>query len=183
MRWRKIILPMLALAFCGEAANAQSKAATKTAAAKSKASPVKPAQFTATSTVKSGAVKSASAKASNTKAAPGKYAQTPSLNAAAQRRNRAPARTRPLSTWRAAQMAPTPDRYREIQQALVDKGYFQSTPDGTWGTDSIDALKRFQKDQKLDVDGKLGSLSIMALGLGPRRGTAVAESAPPSEIR
>ena len=57
----------------------------------------------------------------------------------------------------------------EIQQALADKGYFNGTVNGTWGPDSVEALKRFQQDQSLDPDGKLGALSIIALGLGPKR--------------
>jgi len=64
---------------------------------------------------------------------------------------------------------PSPDRLKEIQQALAGKGYFTSEPDGTWGPASIDALKRFQHDQKLVEDGKIGSLSLIALGLGPKR--------------
>lgn len=76
------------------------------------------------------------------------------------------------------QMQPTTDRYKEIQQALADKGYFRGTPDGAWNGESVDALKRFQKDQNLDPDGKIGSLSLMALGLGPKRGVASAQSAP-----
>ena len=76
------------------------------------------------------------------------------------------------------QMQPTTDRYKEIQQALSDKGYFRGTPDGTWNGESVDALKRFQKDQNLDPDGKIGSLSLMALGLGPKRGVAQAASEP-----
>ena len=75
-------------------------------------------------------------------------------------------------------MQPSTDRYKEIQQALADKGYFRGTPDGTWGAESVEALKRFQKDQNLDPDGKIGSLSLMALGLGPKRGVASAQSAP-----
>jgi len=66
-------------------------------------------------------------------------------------------------------MAPTPDRYREIQQALVSKGYGSQEPDGTWSPQWIDALKRFQQDQKLEANGKLNALSIITLGLGPRR--------------
>ncbi len=33
----------------------------------------------------------------------------------------------------------------------------------------MDALKRFQHDQNLVEDGKIGSLSLIALGLGPKR--------------
>lgn len=70
------------------------------------------------------------------------------------------------------QMTPTPERYREIQQALASKGYFHGEPNGEWGPDSIDALKRFQTDQNLMPDGKIGSLSLIALGLGPKHLTA-----------
>jgi murein L,D-transpeptidase YcbB/YkuD len=76
-----------------------------------------------------------------------------------------------------AQQQPTVERYREIQQALADKGYFGGTPDGNWGPESAEALKRFQREQNLEADGKIGALSLMALGLGPRRGTASAQAA------
>jgi hypothetical protein len=68
-----------------------------------------------------------------------------------------------------AQQQPTADRYKEIQQALAERGYFRGDPDGTWGPESIDSLKRFQHDQSLVEDGKIGSLSLIALGLGPKR--------------
>jgi peptidoglycan hydrolase-like protein with peptidoglycan-binding domain len=77
---------------------------------------------------------------------------------------------------------PTPERYREIQQRLADKGYFHGTLDGKWGSDSVDALKRFQKDQGLDPDGKLGSLSLIAMGLGPKRLAAQAGEPPASSL-
>jgi peptidoglycan hydrolase-like protein with peptidoglycan-binding domain len=64
---------------------------------------------------------------------------------------------------------PSPERYKEIQTALAEKGYFKAEPDGNWGPASIEALKRFQHDQKLVEDGKIGSLSLIALGLGPKR--------------
>src|ERR1051326_6379 len=70
------------------------------------------------------------------------------------------------------QTQPTPDRYKEIQQALSDRGYFSGPVDGTWGPDSMEALKRFQRDQNIGDDGKLGSLSLIALGLGPKRAPA-----------
>ncbi len=66
------------------------------------------------------------------------------------------------------QQQPTPDRYKEIQQALADKGYFSGSPDGVWSATSSDALKRFQHDQNLNEDGKVDSLSLIALGLGPK---------------
>ena len=67
------------------------------------------------------------------------------------------------------QSEPTPDRYVQIQQALADKGFFTGSVNGVWGPDSVAALKQFQESQNLAVDGKLGSLSLIALGLGPTR--------------
>lgn len=75
----------------------------------------------------------------------------------------------PRSRRRSYQQAPTPERYKDIQQALVSKGYFHGEPNGEWGSDSADALKRFQAEQNLTPDGKLTSLSLIALGLGPKR--------------
>ncbi len=72
-------------------------------------------------------------------------------------------------SWRTGQMKPRPERYKEIQQALIDKGYLQAPATGTWGPESTDALTRFQRDQKLEPSGKLDSLSLIALGLGPKR--------------
>jgi Putative peptidoglycan binding domain len=81
--------------------------------------------------------------------------------------------------------APTPQRYQEIQQALAARGYFKGQANGTWNSDSADALKRFQTDQNLPPDGKLTALSLIAMGLGPKRsiGTVAAPnptSTPPA---
>ncbi len=86
------------------------------------------------------------------------------------RKSRAPARSKARrQTWRTGQMQPTPDRYREIQRALVAKGYSSATPDGVWGPQWVESLKRFQQEQKLEPNGKLTSLSLITLGLGSRR--------------
>jgi murein L,D-transpeptidase YcbB/YkuD len=94
-------------------------------------------------------------------------------NASTQRNRRqmATARTysRPKPVYHPAQATPTPDRYKEIQSALVSRGYLHSEPTGAWDAESTEAMKRFQKDQNLDSDGKLNALSIIALGLGPKR--------------
>ena len=79
-------------------------------------------------------------------------------------------------------MAPTPERYMEIQQALADKGYYSGAVNGIWGADSVDALKRFQQDQNLAPDGKLGALSIIALGLGPKRQLVGDISSPATKV-
>lgn len=87
-------------------------------------------------------------------------------------RTRRIARRKSVPSWRRGQLEPTPERYREIQQALIDRGYLQAPVPEKWGTESVDALKRFQQDQKLEASGKLDSLSIIALGLGPKRDLA-----------
>jgi len=92
--------------------------------------------------------------------------------------SRTPVRNRPV--YHPAPAQPSADRYKEIQSALAQKGYLHGEPSGTWDAESIDAMKRFQKEQNLDADGKLNSLSLIALGLGPKRTlTASAVSPPP----
>ncbi len=122
------------------------------------------------------------AKASPTaaKASPATRTQrTPVKGAGVKTKAKAKANTvrRPVRSY---QQAPTPERYQEIQQALAKKGYFQGEANGQWGSDSLDALKRFQADQNLVPDGKLNSLSLIALGLGPKRLTAQSKSAAPT---
>src|ERR1700683_66240 len=72
------------------------------------------------------------------------------------------------------QTSPTADRYREIQDALAANGYLKTPPSGVWDKDSIDAMTRFQQDQKLDPSGKLTARSLGALGLGPKPADAAA---------
>jgi hypothetical protein len=66
------------------------------------------------------------------------------------------------------QVAPTPERYKDIQAALVEKGYLHGEPTGVWDADSVDALRHFQTDQKLTATGKISAASLIGLGLGPK---------------
>jgi len=66
----------------------------------------------------------------------------------------------------ARQAAPSSDRYKEIQEALAQKGYLTTPPNGIWDQNAQDALRKFQADQNLTVSGKLSSRSLIALGLG-----------------
>ena len=77
-------------------------------------------------------------------------------------------RRQPVRRYPALQMAPTADRYREIQDALAAQGYLKTTSTGVWDKDSIDAMQRFQKDQNLEPTGKLTARSLSGLGLGPK---------------
>jgi len=63
---------------------------------------------------------------------------------------------------------PDNERLREIQQAMADKGYFKGEVNGVWNGDSVEALKKFQGDRNLTPDGKINSLSLIGLGLGPK---------------
>jgi peptidoglycan hydrolase-like protein with peptidoglycan-binding domain len=76
-------------------------------------------------------------------------------------------------------MQPTQERYTEIQQALTDRGYYDGPLNGVWNQECVQALKKFQQDEKLSPDGKLGALSLIALGLGPKREVASEFNAKP----
>ena len=82
---------------------------------------------------------------------------------------------------RAGQATPTQDRYLDIQSALSTRGFLKSTPNGQWGPESQDALKRFQSEQNLRPTGKLDSLSLISLGLGPKRTAATLTSPQPTD--
>ena len=85
------------------------------------------------------------------------------------------------TTWRNRQTSPSSDRYREIQGALATRGYLkEEDATGSWNQASTEALKKFQEEQNLDANGKINSLSLIALGLGPRRdAVAAVPKAPP----
>jgi len=91
------------------------------------------------------------------------------------------AKAAPSRYRRSSQREPAPERYQEIQQSLAEKGYYSGPVNGAWGADSVAALKRFQRDQNIGDDGKLGSLSLIALGLGPKRGAQSTEPSTPPE--
>jgi peptidoglycan hydrolase-like protein with peptidoglycan-binding domain len=124
---------------------------------------------------KSPAAKSATKKSNPPKAAAKKTTpkKTTAKKTTARRkpvRRRAPAR----------QSVPEKDRIREIQQALTERGY-PVDPTGAWGPQSAAALKQFQEDhniKNLSGRGKLDSLTLIALGLGPKHGP---NASPPPE--
>jgi Putative peptidoglycan binding domain len=144
----------------------QSATTYKKTATSKKAAPH--TQKTAVSTQKTAAKKkSSSSKKSGTKTAGKNAAATSAKNAAA---------------WHPRQMTPTPERYREIQQALVDKGYLKSEPTGVWDAQSIDALRQFQADKKLSVTGRISSASLISLGLGPGTHSEATPAVPPAAL-
>lgn len=54
---------------------------------------------------------------------------------------------------------------KAAQEALNAKGYDCGTPDGLFGKKTISAVKAFQKDNGLAVDGKIGPATKAALGI------------------
>lgn len=104
---------------------------------------------------------------SSAKAAPkGSASRSASKRSGA--RKATPVRHRP-----ATQQQPDAQRIREIQEALSAKGYPVEV-NGVWGPESVQALSKFQEDQNINNmsgRGKLDSLTLIALGLGPQRGT------------
>lgn len=87
------------------------------------------------------------------------------------------------AAYQPRQSAPTPDRLKEIQGALASKGYLKSEPSGVWNAESIDAMKRYQADQKLDPSGKITAASLIGLGLGSSTGTPLPPAAPTTPIQ
>jgi Putative peptidoglycan binding domain len=153
-------------------------AETPKTATKKTSPPVKPASTTATK--KSGARgtgKVASAAKKGTGATASRTATTSTAKRAASARGRTAITPRRPSYQR--QMQPTPERYKEIQQALVTRGYLKSDPSGAWDQESMDAMRRFQEDQNINASGKIDSLSLIALGLGPKHDTSARAPAAP----
>lgn len=54
---------------------------------------------------------------------------------------------------------------KQVQQKLKNLGYYTGAIDGIIGTKSKSAIKRFQKDYGLVVDGIIGPKTLAALGL------------------
>ena len=52
---------------------------------------------------------------------------------------------------------------KELQRALKNAGYFKGDVDGYYGEDTIEAVKKFQKDKGLKQDGKAGPATLRYL--------------------
>jgi len=170
---------LAALVVCGLASAETTATTKKKTATKTTTRTAHPAAKGSVAATKSAATKStiskpAGAKTTAAKAIP-KTAPAKTGTVAARSKNTRNTKTKRVA--RSYQQAPTTDRYKEIQQALIDKGYLHGEATGEWGPDSVDALRRFQTDQNITSDGKIGALSLIALGLGPKRFTA--QTAPP----
>ena len=54
---------------------------------------------------------------------------------------------------------------RQIQQLLLDWGYYSGEVDGIFGSETEDAVEYFQSKNGLAVDGKVGPATMEALGI------------------
>ena len=57
----------------------------------------------------------------------------------------------------------TGERVRVLQQTLKELGYFPSVPTGEFQALTVQAVKRFQRDSQLAVDGRVGRRTLMIL--------------------
>jgi peptidoglycan hydrolase-like protein with peptidoglycan-binding domain len=78
------------------------------------------------------------------------------------------------------QMAPTPERIMEIQEALAKKGMLSGAPTGEWDDSTVGAMKQFQTSNGLNPSGKLDALTLQKLGLGSETAGLAAPIAPPN---
>jgi N-acetylmuramoyl-L-alanine amidase len=53
----------------------------------------------------------------------------------------------------------------QIQQKLLNWGYYSGSVDGVYGSKTVDAVKYFQCKNGLTVDGKCGTKTLAALGI------------------
>ena len=72
------------------------------------------------------------------------------------------------------------DEVRELQQALIDLGYLKGTADGIFGNKTEIAVRKFQKANKLSVDGLAGSATrqLILSKAGSKKSAATATPAP-----
>lgn len=54
---------------------------------------------------------------------------------------------------------------RRIQTVLQQKGYYSGTIDGIYGSQTVEAVKKFQSSNGLDADGICGTKTLSALGI------------------
>jgi hypothetical protein len=64
------------------------------------------------------------------------------------------------------QLAPTPDRIKEIQSALAKQGTYTGEPTGRWDAATEDAMKKYQTNNGFSPTGKIDAVSLNKLGLG-----------------
>jgi peptidoglycan hydrolase-like protein with peptidoglycan-binding domain len=75
--------------------------------------------------------------------------------------------------------AVSPGLLRNVQRTLSERGYNAGPADGIYGGSTQQALRNFQRDQKLNSSGQLDSQTLAALGVvreGTRAATGLSEN-------
>ena len=61
---------------------------------------------------------------------------------------------------------------RQIQTKLKNWGYYKGSVDGIYGSQTVEAVKYFQRKNGLSVDGVCGSRTLAALGISSGSGSS-----------
>ncbi len=174
-----VLIPSLAFLFAWQADFASARQGPTDSISAQKKSTASKTKSTAGSAPKSSAAVS---KQSATKqGASAGTAKNPTARKSTAARRRSKVGSKAAARRAPRQQQPEPDRIRAIQQALKDHGYAVE-PTGAWDGATVEALKKFQADQNIDNlsgRGKLDSLTLIALGLGPQREPPPAPSQAP----
>ena len=118
------------------------------------------------------------------KAAAAKKAASGAKKASVSRGKRAPSKARGRASRRRGrpvargQAAPSPERIREIQEALSRSGHYRAQPTGKLDVQTAVALGSFQEAHGLERTGKLGAWTLRKLeqyGLPPNSPLTAAE--------
>lgn len=70
---------------------------------------------------------------------------------------------------RAPGVAIPPERVREIQTALIREGYLQGEPSGQYDRTTVDAMSKYQQDNRFRTTGYPTAESLQKLGLTRQR--------------
>ena len=71
--------------------------------------------------------------------------------------------TRQAVEWKTLRKGDTGDAVAQLQEALIQLGYLSGKADGTYGTQTVNAVKAFQKANGLTADGTAGQETQRAL--------------------
>ncbi len=74
------------------------------------------------------------------------------------------------------EMGMTGSAVQSVQYMLIDAGYLAGGADGIFGSATKDAVKRFQADKGLEIDGIVGAQTMAALSEASGREAPVAEN-------
>lgn len=70
------------------------------------------------------------------------------------------------STYALSRLGSNSNEVKKIQQKLSDLGYYNGNIDGIYGTETKNAVVKFQKNCGLTADGVCGKKTLLYLGLG-----------------